>query len=296
MGYLPFYCENVAVGKVIGNAVPVVRRPRAAVISIDAAFGFAHPAIDLGLPALDAAARTEGIAMLAVRNAYACGSLGYHVERVAARGLVCLGFTNASPMMAGAGGSRPFFGTNPIAIAAPVAGRPPLVIDQSSSVVARVAVADAAARGRVPEGWALDAYGQPTTEPAAALSGSVAPAGGYKGVGLALLVDILAAGIPGANWSYAASSLTDLHGPAPGIGQTFIAVDPAATAAGFPERLATMLAALREDPGVTVPGDRRVAARVASEAAGRISIPAALAAQLRGYAARGAEKDRTEPL
>lgn len=289
LGYLPFYCDNLAVGKIVGQAEPTLSRPRPGIVLVDAAHGFAHPAIDLGLAPLAEAARAQGVAVLAVRRAYACGSLGYHVERVAARGLVCLGFTNASPMIAGAGGAKPFFGTNPIAIAAPVAARAPLVIDQSSSTVARVAMVDAAARGEVPAGWALDAAGRPTTDPASALAGSMAPSGGYKGVGLALLVEVMAAGLAGATWSYAASSLADLSGGPPGIGQTFVAIDPDGMAPGFADRLATMLDALRAEAAVRVPGERRLAARSATAEAGRLRLSARLAATLRRYAEHGSD-------
>ena len=293
LGYLPFYCDNLAVGKIVGHALPVVTRPRSGVILVDAAHGFAHPAIDDGIGPLADAARQGGVALLAVQRAYACGALGYHVERVAGCGLVCLGFTNASAMVAGAGGSRPFFGTNPVAIAAPLADGAPLVVDQSTSTVARVAVLDAAARGAVPQGWALDAAGHPTTDPVAALAGSVAPLGGYKGVGLALLVEVMAAGIAGANWSHQAGSLADLSGGPPGIGVVLVAIDPAACAPGFSARVTAMLEALRADPGVRVPGDRRLAARAAALASGVLNVRADVLVTLRRYAEHGSDARAT---
>jgi (2R)-3-sulfolactate dehydrogenase (NADP+) len=213
LSYLPTYCDHAACGKVDGRAVPVLDRIAPAVYRVDARTGFAHPALALGLTALIDGARQQGIAALAVSNSYACGALGYFVETVAEYGLVALMVANASPSMAAFGGTIPFFGTNPIAFAAPRLAGPPLVIDQSSTVVAKVAVIDAYRRGvPLPDGWALDAQGQPTTDAAAAMTGSLRPIGGYKGFGLALLVDILAGGLTASHFSFEASSFGDLRG------------------------------------------------------------------------------------
>mgnify|MGYP000426583833 CR=1 FL=1 len=132
--------------------------------------------------------------------------------------------------MAPAGGNRPLFGTNPIAFGVPRAGKPTLVIDQSSTATSRVSsAATKEAGGPIPEGWGLDAMGNPCTDAKTVLGeGSMAPSGGYKGGGLALLVEIMAAGLTGANWSFEASDLgNDVGGP-PDIGQFFIASDPPA--------------------------------------------------------------------
>src|SRR5690606_17035590 len=130
----------------------------------------------------------NGIAALGVGNSYACGSLGYFVEELAGQGLVAIMVANASRTVAAHGGRSPFFGTNPIAFAAPREERPPLVVDQSSSATAFVAVVDAKSRGKpIPDGWAIDADGNPTNDPAAALEGALLPIGGHKGFGLGLM-------------------------------------------------------------------------------------------------------------
>lgn len=263
LSYLPTYCDHAACGKVDGHAVPEMSAAGHGGVRVDAKAGFAHPAIDLGLTPLMEAARAQGIAALSVGNSYACGSLGYFVETLAEQGFVALMAANASPSIAVHGGRTPFFGTNPLAFAIPRETAPPLVIDQSSSVVARVAVNDALRRGvPMPPGWALDADGQPTTDPAAAIDGSLLPIGGYKGASLALFVDILAGALTGSHFSFEASSFGDCEGGPPRTGQFVIAIDPAVFGGpGFTARVDLLFSAMLSEPGTRLPGDRRLAAR-----------------------------------
>jgi (2R)-3-sulfolactate dehydrogenase (NADP+) len=281
---LPTYCEHARVGKIDGKAIPDFTQPRPGLIKVDAHDGFAHTAIDLGLPALIAAAKTQGIAALAVTNSYNCGVVGYHVERIAAAGLIALGFVNAPASIAPFGGIKPVFGTNPLAFAIPRPDLPPLVIDQSSSVVAKSEIIVHQARGEaIPLGWALDAEGEPTTDPKAALAGTMVPAGGYKGAGQALIVELLAAWATNATLSIHASSFADNAGGSPRTGQMFIALDPGPLAGEDSEaRLATLFAAITGQPGARLPGDRRIAARVRAEAEG-IAISTKLHERIASY-------------
>lgn len=292
LSYLPVYCDHAAVGKVDGFAEPKLTRTAPGAIEVDAATGFAHPAIALGLTALADAARENGIAALAVGNSYACGSLGYFVETLAEQGLIALMVANASRTVAAFGGTAPFFGTNPLAFAAPRQGRAPLVIDQSSSATAYVSLLDAKARGvAIPDGWAIDKNGKPTNDPAAALEGALLPVGGYKGFGLGLMVDILAAGVTGANWSFEASSFGDTEGGPPRTGQFLIAIAPERFGgADFAKRLEVMLAAVQRSPEVRLPGDRRLAARE-RQAAG-ITVNRAAVELLERYARDGSPAAR----
>ena len=131
----------------------------------------------------------------------------------------------------------------------------PLVLDMSSTATARVNVIEAANKGGpIPAGWAMNLAGQPTTDPKEALEGLMAPAAGHKGYGLALIVEILAAGLGGANWSHQASSLLDDTGGPPGVGQCFIAIDPAAFAPGFDARMFRLMQAIEIQEGARVPG------------------------------------------
>lgn len=163
-------------------------RPRPAVVTVDAATGFAHPAIDLGFEALIPLAREQGIAVLTVKNSYNCGVLGYHTHRLAEAGLLGVGFTNAPASTAPSDGKRTVVGTNPVSIAAPDgAGGATALIDQSASASAsaKSEVMKYAREGRdIPLGWALDSAGNPTTDPNVGLKGSMVRRGGARASGL----------------------------------------------------------------------------------------------------------------
>jgi (2R)-3-sulfolactate dehydrogenase (NADP+) len=269
LGYLPTYLAHLKSGKVDGKASPVVATPRPAVVTVDAGYGFAHPAFDAGLGPLVDAARRSGAATLAVRRSYSIGVLGHPAEDIAAAGLVAVAVTNSPPNIAPWGGRKPMFGTNPMAVAVPRADAPPLVIDQATSVVTKVALVAAGKTGEaIPETWALDVDGRPTTDPQAALAGSMLGFGGAKGAHLALIIDLLAAGLTGANFSKDASPYAKADGPPPGVGQLFMAFDPTAFAAGFADRVGDLMTAMLTQDGVRLPGDRRLAMRMQTASEG----------------------------
>jgi len=267
MAYIPIYCEHVQCGKVDGMAKPVLAHPKPAVITVDAATGFAHAAIDLGFESLIPLAREQGVAVLAINNSYNCGVLGYHTYRLAQAGLLGIGFTNAPASIAPSGGSKPVVGTNPFSVAAPSPdGAPSVLIDQSASTIAKSEVMKHAREGRpIPVGWALDAEGNPTTDPAVGLKGSMAPSGGYKGVGVALLVEMMAAAMTGATLGINASPFSGTAGGPPKTGQFFIAIDPDATSGGaFTARMGDLVTAIHAQDGAHLPGDGRGAKRIAA--------------------------------
>ena len=278
LGYLPTYLAHLKSGKVDGRAVPGLTLSRPGAILVDAGNGFAHPAFDAGFMALVEATRSNGSATLAIQRSYSIGVLGHPVEDLALAGLVAFAVTNSPPNIAPWGGRKPLFGTNPMAFAAPRLGHPPLVIDQATSVVTKVRMMQAAKSGdALPVDWALDAMGQPTKDAQAALAGSMLPFGGVKGAGLALIIELLAAGLTGANFSKDASPYARADGPPPGVGQCIMAFDPAAFAPGFLERIEDMLAAMLDQEGVRLPGDRRLQARTKSAVDG-VAIDAELLA------------------
>ena len=271
LAYIPIYCEHVQCGKVDGAATPVVSRPTPGVVNVDAATGFAHAAIDAGFDALIPAAREQGIAALAIRNSYNCGVLGYHTWRLAQEGLVGLGFTNAPASIAPSGGSKPVVGTNPFSIAVPGGdGQPALLIDQSASTIAKSEVMKHAREGKpIPVGWALDADGNPTTDPNVGLKGSMAPSGGYKGVGVAILTEVMAAALTGATLGVHASPFSGTAGGPPKTGQMFIAIDPKATAGdAFSSGIAGLVQVIRDQSGAHLPGDGRRSKRLAAQSNG----------------------------
>lgn len=280
--YLPVYAEHLRCGKVDGLAVPQVETPRPGVVRVDAGTGFAHPAISAGMEPLMQGARHNGIACLAIRNSYNCGVLGHHAERIAKAGLVGLCFTNAPASIAPIGGTKPVLGTNPFALAAPDgAGGVTLVIDQSASVVAKSEVVKRAREGRpIPEGWVLDSSGKPTTDPAAGLKGSMVPSGGYKGVGVGLMVELFAAAMAGAELGIDAAPFGGTAGGPPRTGQFMIAIDSAVTSGDrFDLKLARFAAAVAAQEGARLPGARRLAARARARLAG-VDVSTALLRQI----------------
>lgn len=271
---VPTYLAMVKSGKIDGKAKPKSSNPRPSVLSIDAAKGFAYPAIDLALAELPALAAKQGIAVAAIGNSNHCGAAGLPCETLAKKGLVALLFANTPSAMAPWGGREPVFGTNPIAFAAPLEGREPAVVDLALSKVARGPIVAAKQKGEsIPEGWALDADGQATTDPAKALLGTMIPLGDAKGAALAFMVEILAACIPGAHLAFEASSFLDDKGGPPLTGQLLLAIDPAGFGHGrFGERMATLVAAIERQQGTRLPGARRLANR-AKAARDGLAIP-----------------------
>jgi (2R)-3-sulfolactate dehydrogenase (NADP+) len=254
------YLDALDAGRIDGGATPVLTRPAPALILSDAMGGAAHPGYDLAFDDLVSTATTYGIAAFAQRNSFTCGALGPFVSRLADEGLVGLAATNGPPLLAGSGGSKPVFCTNPLAFAAPVADGPPLLIDQASSATAFVSIRQAAREGRaIPEGWAVDAEGAPTTDPARALNGALLAFGGARGANIALMVEVLAAGVTGASWSLDAPAFGQGAG-SPRTGLFVVAIAPRLIDADFPVRLANHLARLGDDYGVYVPGKARAAA------------------------------------
>ncbi len=282
----PFYADQIRSGKVDGKAIPTASRRAAALIHVDAQCGLAFPAIDLGFESASLVARESGLVAIAIANSHHAGVMGHHVEKLATEGLVGIAFANTPAAIAPWGGTRGVFGTNPIAFACPRRTGPPLVIDLSISIVARGKLLIAAAKGEaIPAGWALDKEGNPTTDAKAALAGTIEPIGGAKGAALALMVEILAAGLTGSQFGFEASSFFDAEGPPPRTGQLFLVLDPIALAGpSFMDRIEILCAAMLHDPGIRLPGERRLKTRARLAREG-ITVPAKLLAQLRQRAA-----------
>jgi len=283
---LPSYADQVRARKVDGKAVPVVTETAPAAVMVDARKGFAYPAIAQGLARAVRLVGRTGVVGVGVTNSHHFGVAGFHIEPLAARGLVALAFGNSPAAIAPWGGVRALFGTNPIAFACPRKGGPPLVIDLSLSKVARGKIMIAAKRGEpIPEGWALDAEGRPTCDAKAALGGTMLPMGDAKGAALVLMVEILAAALTGARFGYEASSFFEAKGPAPRVGQFFLVIDPACFAGpDFAARVGRLAKAILAQPGTRLPGDRRLKHRAQAEAEG-IDVPAYLLAELERRAA-----------
>ncbi|KPF62203.1 sulfolactate dehydrogenase [Bosea sp. AAP35] len=271
---VPTYLAMLKSGKINGLVVPKASRPKPGVLAIDAGHGFAYPAIDLAIAEIPGLAREQGIVAVPIRRSNHCGAAGLHVERLADQGLVAMLFANTPGAIAPWGGSKPVFGTNPIAFAARLAGREPVVIDMALSKVARGPIVAAKQKGQaIPEGWALDVHGKPTTDAAAALAGTMVPLGDAKGATLAMMVEILAAALVGAHFGFQASSFLDAEGGPPDTGQLILAIDPHAMGGNwFDERMRVLAHAIEEQEGTRLPGVRRLTLRAKARAEG-IDMP-----------------------
>lgn len=282
---VPSYAGQAMTGKVDGFARPRAAQTRPGALMIDAAHGFAYPALALAMEWLPGAARAQGVAVAGVRRSNHAGVTGWFVERLAEDGLVACMFANTPAAIAPWGGARPLFGTNPVAFAAPVPGpagqTAPIVVDLSLSTVARGKIMAAAQKGEpIPEGWATDAAGRPTTDAKAALKGTMQPVGGPKGAALALMVEVLAAGLTGATLAADAGSFFDADGAPPGTGQLLLSIDPAALGgAEAAARIGALAAAFEGNGEARLPGRRRQAAAARARRAG-IAVDAGLMAEI----------------
>ncbi|MEM9580740.1 MAG: Ldh family oxidoreductase [Pseudomonadota bacterium] len=257
--YVESYCQQLVSGRVDGRAVPQVSRPRPGVVAIDAANGFAQPAFAHALHEAVGAAKEQGIVSVPISRAHTCTALGYFTEMAAKAGVMALGATNASPIVAPPGGKTRVIGTNPMSFAAPDGqGGIAMAFDQSTTTVALGRITMAKAAGElIPEGWAVDADGKPTTDPEAALKGSLTSLGGleqgYKGWGFGLMAELLAAGMTGGFVSRDVKPLKAPEGDPHNLGQYFILIDPAGSGAFF-DRLSQVQEGVAMDQGARMPG------------------------------------------
>ncbi len=262
---VPAYCAQVRSGKVRGGANPQLTRISPGAARIDAGLGFAYPAIDLAIETLTTMAREQAVAAVTIQHSHHFGQAGAHVERIASAGLLALMFGNTPKAMAFWGGNSPMLGTNPLAFAAPLPAphSAPLVIDLALSVVARGKIVAAQKAGQtIPADWACGPDGRPTTDPTVALAGTLTPLGGAKGGALALMVEILGAALTASSFGWEASSFFDAAGNPPDMGHLVIALDPSKFSGGaFPSRMQTLCTAIAAQPGVRLPGSRRLKSR-----------------------------------
>jgi (2R)-3-sulfolactate dehydrogenase (NADP+) len=290
LGYLPLYCGHLRVGKINRDAEPRHAQIAPGAVRAEADNGFAHAAFAEAETDFYALAQSQGIAALSIVDSYSAGVVGWFVQRMAAAGLIGIGFANSPSAVAPAPGASPFFGTNPMAFALPRNAGAPVIADMATSQVALVTIKKAAAEGKpIPLGWGYDAEGRDTTDAAAVINGgALAPAGGYKGMLLGLLVDVLAGVLSGPNCSFQAPVFKNNTGGEPKVGQFFIAICPGDITPGgdstYHTRIETMLSALAAEPGARLPGARRHEFRALADSKG-VEVPLSLIEKLEGFAA-----------
>jgi (2R)-3-sulfolactate dehydrogenase (NADP+) len=279
---VPFYCGMLRRGRADGAAEPVMVAERAGACLIDNRDGLPYVSAQWAVEEAIQRARRNGIAFAGIRNSGHVGVLGIHVETVAQAGMVGFGFTNSPAAIPPWGGKKPLFGTNPMAAAFPRHGKAPIVVDLALTTVVRGRIMMAMKRGeRIPEGWALDRNGRPTTDPKEAIEhGSLFPIGGAKGAMLALAFELICASLTGAAIGPEADSFFSEEGNRPRIGHAFMAIDPGALAGmkTYWERTEAVVSAMLSDPEVRLPGARRFAAEEAAKKG--IDVPDDLLAQI----------------
>lgn len=264
--------HSVATGVAVPDAVPSLSEPARALVRVDGGGGFAQLAFDRGRPLLVDKARSYGIAALALNNVVHFAALWPEVEALAGDGLVALAFTPSHAWVAPAGGTRPVFGTNPIAFGWPRPGRHPFVFDFATSAVARGEIELHRRAGKsIPDDWGYDAEGQSSTDPQAVLAGAMRTFGGHKGSALAAMVELLAGPLIGDLTSAGSIAADAGRGGSPIGGELIVAIDPAGflgdAVANHLARAETLFSAI-EEQGARLPSSRRYAARVVAEREG----------------------------
>lgn len=221
------YLDSFRQGRINASPAPTVQHAFPAFLECDADKGIAQLGFDLAFGAFVEATRSYGVSVLAQRNSYTAGELGYYARRLAGEGLVSIAATNSHAMVVAHAGGTAVYGTNPLAFGFPLGdGLPALAIDQASSATAFVNISAAADANRtIPEGWAVDENGAVTDDPHKALAGALLPFGGRKGANMALMVEMLSAGLSGGSWSLDAPHFRSGN-TSPGIGLTIIAMLP----------------------------------------------------------------------
>jgi delta1-piperideine-2-carboxylate reductase len=264
--------QTMQAGLVDPAALPALTHPAPAVVQVDAGRAYSLLAFEEGLPHLAEKAKRNGVAVLAINNCFHFSALWPEVEAIASHGLAGMAMTISHSWVAPAGGIRPVFGTNPFAFAWPRPGDYPYVFDFATSMVARGEIELHRRTGRsIPEGWAIDRDGQPTTDPAAALDGAMLTFGSYKGSALSTMIELLAGPLIG-DWTSLQSQAFDAGaGGTPLHGELVIALDPAILGRG---QLAAnmngaeaMLDAI-SGQGARLPSERRFKARARSQQEG----------------------------
>jgi len=286
---VPTYCDHLKSGRARGDAVPRIAHEKAAACLVDADYGLGFEPTEFALKeGVDRAAK-HGVAFVGVTKSHHCGALGILLEPVAARGMVGIAFSNAPSAIMAWGGTKPIFGTNPVAAIFPRRSGAPLVIDMSLTQVTRGQIMLYANAGKpIPEGWGRDKDGNPTTDAHKILiGGSLHAVGGLKGTMLAFAVEILCCALMGAALSHEVEPMLVNNGKPMNLGQAFLVIDPGALTGNerYLERIETLIAAMLQDDEVRLPGARRVdeAARAATDG---IEIPDDLAKQLDALARR----------
>jgi delta1-piperideine-2-carboxylate reductase len=257
---LPAYVSGLKSGKINGKARPEVKKISPSVIKVLGNNCLAPMVLNKGLPELIKTAKENGVAVLAINNSHHMAAMWPETEAVAEEGLVAFACTSYKPAVAPAGAIKPLFGTNPISFAWPRPGKTPVVFDMATASMAMGEVQVAKREGhKVPLGTGLTKDGKDTTDPAEIADGGVLlPFGGYKGSGIAMMVELLAGALVGDNFSFETSAKDNNDGGPPSGGEFILAISPEKiSGSGWDRHADEFFNKMKSFEGVRLPGERR---------------------------------------
>ena len=257
---LPAYVSGLKSGKINGKGKPEIKKISPSVIKVAGNNCLAPVVLNKSLPELSKAAKENGVAVLAINNSHHMAAMWPETEKLAEEGLVAFACTSYKPAVAPAGAIKPLFGTNPISFAWPRPGKTPVVYDMATASMAMGEVQVAKREGhKVPLGTGLTKDGKETTDPGEIADGGVLlPFGGYKGSAIALMVELLAAGMTGEQFSYEARDTDNKDGGPPRGGEMIIGMSPDIIAgANWQDHVETFMQKMTSLKGVRMPGARR---------------------------------------
>ena len=225
---LPAYVAGLKSGKINGKNRPKISKITPSVVKVDGNNCLAPMVLNKSLPELIKAAKENGVAVLSITNSHHMAAMWPETEAIAEEGLVAFACTSYKPAVAPAGSIKPLFGTNPISFAWPRKNKPPVVYDMATASMAMGEVQVAKREGhKVPLGTGLTKEGKDTTDPAEIADGGVLlPFGGYKGSGIAMMVELLAGALVGDNFSYETAEKDNNDGGPPSGGEFILAISP----------------------------------------------------------------------
>ncbi len=257
---LPAYVSGLKSGKINGKARPEVKKISPSVIKVLGNNCLAPMVLNKGLPELIKTAKENGVAVLAINNSHHMAAMWPETEAVAEEGLVAFACTSYKPAVAPAGATKPLFGTNPISFAWPRPGKTPVVFDMATASMAMGEVQVAKREGhKVPLGTGLTKEGKETTDPGKIADGGVLlPFGGYKGSGIAMMVELLAGALVGDNFSFETAAKDNNDGGPPSGGEFILAISPEKIAGpDWDKHSNEFFEKMKSMEGVRLPGERR---------------------------------------
>ena len=257
---LPAYVAGLKSGKINGKNRPKVSKITPSVVKVDGNNCLAPMVLSKSIPELIKAAKESGIAVLAITNSHHMAAMWPETEAIAEQGLVAFACTSYKPAVAPAGSIKPLFGTNPISFAWPRKNKPPVVYDMATASMAMGEVQVAKREGhKVPLGTGLTKEGNETTDPAEIADGGVLlPFGGYKGSGIAMMVELLAGALVGDNFSYETAEKDNNDGGPPSGGEFILAISPdKLSQSNWDDHSSKFFEKMKSMGDVRLPGERR---------------------------------------